>query len=305
MSNDGNFSILALDGGGARGIYPAQVLAGIEQTYGAKIKDCFDLLAGTSTGSIIAGGAAAGIPMEQIVKLFEDESPRIFRKGRLRLGLFRSKYSWKLLDKALKTHLPSVTLGQISSALMITSSDISTGRVYVFKSGYLKDLGEPYVRDGDILLKDAILASCAAPSYFDPAAVGGYLLADGGLWANNPSIIAFTEAVAKFGKNVDSIKILSIGTGHSTNMYHKERLWGVMTGWQHKKLISYSLSVQSQASANMSSLLLKDRYLRLDPEIDDWGLDDTKHLGNLKAFANRDFASSSEKIKGHLKGVSK
>ena len=93
-----------------------------------------------------------------------------------------------------------MTLGEISTPLMITSSDISTGGVHVFKSRYLKDLGEPYVRDGNVALSEAILASCVAPTYFDPMPVGDFLLADGGLWANNPSIIALTEAVSKFGR---------------------------------------------------------------------------------------------------------
>ena len=75
--NEG-FSILALDGGGARGIYGAQILSKIERALQTKIKDCFDLIAGTSTGSILAGAAAADISMANIVELFENESPRIF-----------------------------------------------------------------------------------------------------------------------------------------------------------------------------------------------------------------------------------
>lgn len=305
MNQENSFHILALDGGGARGIYAAQVLAEIERAYGVKVKDCFDLLAGTSTGAIIAGGAAAGIPMDKIVNLFEDEAPRIFRKARSRVGLLRSKYSRKPLDEALQKHLPNITLGEINSALMITSSDISTGGVYVFKSRYFADMGKPYVRDGHTKLKDAIGASCSAPSYFDPAKVGPNLLADGGLWANNPSIIALTEAVSTFGKNMDEIKILSIGTGHALNLYRSKRYWGLLTGWGGEKLVSYFLNLQSQASTNMSGLILKDNYLRLDPSIENWGLDDTKHLPNLKALAKQNFAQYTGKIQAHLKGAAK
>lgn len=304
MHQENNFHILALDGGGARGIYAAQVLVEIERAHGAKIKDCFDLLVGTSTGAIIAGGAAAGIPMDNIVKLFEDEAPRIFRNPS-RLSFFRSKYSRKPLDEALRKHLPSVTLGEIPSPLMITGSDISTGGVYVFKSRYLADMGKPYVRDRHTKLSDAIGASCSAPSYFDPAKVGPNLLADGGLWANNPSIIALTEAVATFGKSTGEINILSIGTGHATNIYRSKRWWGLLTGWEHEKLVSYFLNLQSQASTNMSGLILKDNYLRLDPVIENWGLDDTKHLSNLKALAQQDFAWYAGEIRAYLKGAAK
>ena len=290
MAQDSAFNILALDGGGTRGVYSAQVLASIEQETGAPVREHFDLIAGTSTGSIIAGAAAVGIPMAGVVKLFEKESPRIFQRRWLGSFHMRSKYSRRSLEQVIRSCVSNLTLGEISTPLMITGSDISTGGVHVFKSRYLKDLGEPYVRDGDVVLSDAILASCAAPAYFDPVPVGDFLLADGGLWANNPSIIALTEAVSKFRRLVEQVRILSIGTGHSVNLYSQKRLWGLMTGWGREKLVSYFLRLQSDASANMAKLLLADRYLRLDPEIETWKLDDTKHLSNLKALANRDFA---------------
>ena len=304
MDRNEYFSILALDGGGTRGIYAAQILAKVEQTLGVRTKDCFDLIAGTSTGSIVAGAAAADIPMAEIVRLFERESPHIFRKKRFVSKfsiLFCSKYSRAPLERVLEDYLPGITLGEISTPLMIPSADIATDGVHVFKSRFLNDLGTSYTRDGEVLLKDAILASCAAPTYFDPKAVGPYLLVDGGLWANNPSIIALTEALSKFGKRPEEVKVLSIGTGHARNMYTKGGRWGLLTGWGREKLISYSLGIQSQAATNVAKLILKDRYLRLDPEIDAWELDDTGHLGNLKALADRDFTHQAEAILGQTR----
>ena len=301
MVQDSAFNILALDGGGTRGVYSAQVLSCIEQETGAPVREHFDLIAGTSTGSIIAGAAAVGIPMSGVVKLFEKESPRIFRRRWLGSFHMRSKYSSRSLEQVIRSCVSDLTLGEISTPLMITGSDISTGGVHVFKSRYLKDLGEPYVRDGDVVLSDAILASCAAPAYFDPVPVGDFLLADGGLWANNPSIIALTEAVSKFRRLVEQVRVLSIGTGHSVNLYSQNRLWGLMTGWGREKLVSYFLRLQSDASANMAKLLLADRYLRLDPEIEAWKLDDIKHLRNLKALATRDFALRSKEVMNNLK----
>ena len=224
MDHDGRFSILALDGGGVRGIYGARLLARIEETLGARIKDCFDLIAGTSTGSILAGAAATAIPMADIVKLFEHESPSIFRKRRITTGLsilWRSRYSRDELDDVLQRYVHGTTLGEVPTPLMITSVDLATGGVHVFKSGYLAELGGPYDRDGEVLLKDAILASCAAPTFFDPKEIGSHLLVDGGLWANNPSIIALTEALSKFNKTIGEVKVLSIGTGHAPNMYRR------------------------------------------------------------------------------------
>ena len=302
MAKNDEFYILALDGGGTRGVYSAQVLACIEELNGAPLRERFDLIAGTSTGSIIAGSAAAGIPMSRVVKLFEKESPRIFKRRRLGSFHIRSKYSRRSLEHVVRSYVSDLTMGEIATPLMIMSSDISTGGVHVFKSRYLKDLGQPYVRDADVVLSDAILASCAAPTYFDPVSVGDFRLADGGLWANNPSMIALTEALSKFGRSVEQLRILSIGTGHSVNLYSENRLWGLITGWGREKLVSYVLRLQSDASSNMAKLLLTDRYLRMDPEIDSWDLDDIAHLDNLKAMATRDFALYSEEIAKTLKG---
>lgn len=302
MENEENFNVLALDGGGTRGIYAAQILANIEQNFQVSIKDCFDLIAGTSTGSIIAGAIATDIRMQKIVQIFECKASQIFRKKHYLSPLFiSSRYSKKPLEKVLDTDLPSITLGEIVTPLMIMGSDISTGGVYVFKSKYPEESNAVYVRDQDVQLRDAVVASCSAPLFFDPQKVGDSLLADGGLWANNPSVISFTEAISKFEKKIEQIKILSIGTGHTaTKMYNQRHRWGLLTGWGREKFISYILDLQSQASTNMTQLLLKENYLRLDPTIDNWALDDVTHLGNLKALANKDFTENARKIKAFM-----
>ena len=296
MENDENFYILALDGGGARGIYPAHILTRLERELSRPIGECFDLIAGTSTGSIIAGAAAAGVEMQKVVGLFENQAPRIFSRKRFDWGLLRSRYKRQPLSEIVQDCLPTLRMGEISTPLLITSSDISTGGVRVFKSSYLRDRGHEYVRDGDVQLGNAILASCAAPSYFDPMQVDEYLLADGGLWANNPSMLAVTEAVSKFGRPLLQVHILSIGTGKTSHLYERGRFWGIATGWGIRKLVSYFMDLQSQASTNMATLLLQNRYLRLDPAIENWGLDDTRRLDALKALADRDFTRNAGDI---------
>ena len=99
------------------------------------------------------------------------------------------------------------------------------------------------------------------------------------------------------------MRILSIGTGHSVNLYSENRLWGLITGWGREKLVSYVLRLQSDASVTMAKLLLADRHLRLDPEIEAWALDDIEHLDNLKALATRDFAIHSKAIMMNLKAT--
>ena len=301
MRSENAFNILALDGGGIRGVYAAHVLARLEDTLRVPVRECFDLIAGTSTGSIIAGAASVNIAMETLVNLFESQADRIFRRRRFSFFPFiGSRYSTHPLDRVIGEYVPEVTMGEVPTPLMITSSDISTGGVHVFKSRYLGDLGEPYMRDGQVRLRDAILASCAAPTYFDPRQVGDYLLADGGLWANNPTIIAVTEAMSKFRRPLGKIRVLSVGTGRAASFYTRSGTWGLLTGWGGPKLVTYVLGLQSQASTNMATLLLGDRHVRLDPEIKSWKLDDIKNLESLKSLADRDFTHYSKAILANL-----
>lgn len=294
------FYILALDGGGTRGIYTAQLLANIERAFQVQLRDCFALLAGTSVGAIIAGAAATGIPMEKIVYLFEKEIPQIFRKKWYRHPLFFSRYSKSSLAKSLAKHLPELLLGDIKTPFMITCSDLANGSGYVFKTGGYSHLPLHSPNDGasvlNVPLREAILASCAAPTFFDPSLIGNALLSDGSLWASNPSLAALTDAVSAFGKNLDEIRMLSIGTGHSQNMYKKHRKWGFLTGWGGQKIISYLLTVQSQTAAEMTRALLKENYLRLNPAIDFWELDGVGQLAHLKSLADGDFARFASEI---------
>ena len=113
MKNPDTFHILALDGGGTRGIYTAQLLAKIERAFQTPIKTCFDLIAGTSTGAIIAGAAVSDIPMQDIVELFDTETPHIFRRRWYRIPLFLSKYPSEKLAQILAAHIPATSLGEI------------------------------------------------------------------------------------------------------------------------------------------------------------------------------------------------
>ena len=300
MDNTDTFHILALDGGGTRGIYTAQLLTKIEQAFGIRIKTCFDLIAGTSTGAIIAGAAVSDIPMQDIVELFETETPYIFRRRWYRIPLFLSKYPNQKLAQIIAKHLPATPLGEIETPLMITSSEIAKSEVHIFRSNYERCHSELVPTNKDVRLRDAILASCAAPTFFAPKPVDNFLLADGGLWANNPSTIAFTEALSVFGKAAQEIRMLSVGTGHSVNMYHNRRGWGFITGWGGAKLTSYVMTLQSQASADMTKLLLKENYLRINPEIEFWELDTLTQLNNLKSLADRDFEKYATEIETFL-----
>ncbi len=304
------FKILSIDGGGFRGVYSAHLLNSIESKLSINLLETFDLIAGTSTGSIIAAGIACGIPASSILQLYKDHGPRIFCKrvhARLPIisGLFASKYRNKALKKVLKKTFGDRKLGDINKPLIIPSTDIGNGCVHVFKSKY--DPG--YVRDPDVLVSDAVLASCSAPTFFNPYKLNEYLLVDGGLWANNPSLVAVVDARKRLKIDLDKIKILSIGTGTVKQYYPQQggpikRLcgWGFMTRWGRDKLINTLLYLQASAASNMVGLLLNaDQILSLNFETDTaMEMDDPGLLDDLVSKADKEFTYKSDKIKAFL-----
>ena len=294
-----NFNILALDGGGTRGIYTAQLLTKIEREIGIPIRDCFDLIVGTSTGAIVAGAAVSKISMEEIVQLFDQEAPEIFKKKWYRNQLLFSKYSQDTLAEVIARHIPPILLSDVESPVILTCSEITTSDLHVFRS-YNTNQDNNNKKILDITLRDAVVASCAAPTFFSPKKVKELYLADGGLWANNPSLAALTEAKTHFGKALQQIKILSIGTGHSVSMYQKRNGWGFLSGWGGTKLISYVMALQSQTSAFLTQQLLDENYLRINPAIDFWDIDTVKHLDQLKRQAEKDFTEYISEIQDFI-----
>ena len=291
------FKILAIDGGGIRGAYAAHILKRITESFSVDFSECFDLIVGTSTGSIIAAGLSTGIPIKQIVDLYEIKGREIFKANILgNYGLIRSKYSKSGLREQLETVFKEITLSETQTRLLIPATDISNGTVHVFKSNYLNE----FVRDAKVMVKDAVLASCSAPIFFDPQKVDDYMLSDGGLWANNPALIGLVEATGKLNVPIREVKMLSIGTGIGRKYYdpaRAEKQWGLIN-WNPIKLVSVILNLQSVASQNMVQLMLpKERYLRINFETDQsLAMDDPQLVPSLKSKADRDFTHNSQKI---------
>lgn len=291
------FRVLTIDGGGARGIYPAHILKRIQESFDIDLSEHIDLIVGTSTGSIIASAIATNYPLDKIESLYEKDTKNIFKKRIFgRQGILRARYSKDYLYEKLNEAFGEVKLGDIKNRLVIPAIDISNGTVHVFKSGYLPE----FVRDTDVKLVDAITASCSAPSYFIPHKVGEYLLADGGLWANNPTLVGLTEAEGKLRQSRSDINILSIGTGIGHAFYDPgddSTHWG-LKHWG-SKLIDLTFNLQSSTVENIAGLILEDdQYMRLNfQETGKLELDNTKLLPRLKSIADRDFTYNSKRIK--------
>jgi len=294
------FKILTLDGGGARGLYSLHILKRISEEFKANLSSNFDMIVGTSTGAIIAAALSIDYPIGDLTKLYERDGARIFQRQRFSFhGYHRSKYKKDNLLAMLDSILGQKTMTDSKTRLVIPATDISNGSVFVFKSPYLED----FVRDADILLRDAVMASCSAPTYFDPQVVREYLIADGGLWANNPTMVGLTEALGKLKESITEIKILSIGTGTGHKYYKPDgstrKSWGLLTGWKGSTLIDMILNLQSASVENTVGLILDQKnYVRLTFSTDkDLRLDDLRLLREMKSKADHDFTYSAARIK--------
>lgn len=297
------FRILSVDGGGVRGVFPAHILQCMEKSFCASLYDTFDMIAGTSTGAIIAAAIAARVPAKRVVDLYETHGGAIFKKTWYRPGagiVSGSRYPNQRLRKHLNDIFGDTRLGDIKKPLLLPATDIKNGCVHVLKSGYCDE----FLRDKDVRLQDAVAASCAAPTYFDPFSIDRYLLADGGLWANNPAWAAVTDAKRRLGVKSEDIRILTLGTGHATRQYSNSKAsnWALFRGWRGKRLFDLFLSLQSQSAHNYLMLHLgKEQFVRVSFESDKpLKLDKPSQIGDLITRADKAFTHKSPAIKGLL-----
>ena len=211
------FRILSLDGGGIKGAFSASVLAMLEEDTGHRVVDHFDLIAGTSTGGILAIGLGLGMPARDILKFYADKGPTIFpgtslvtrTRGFLR-QLFRPKHSHEVLRQALTEVLGTRKFGESQCRLVIPTYDAVAGRIFVMKTAH----HERFKYDIDAPAVDVALAASAAPTYFAAAPFPEHHHAsyvDGGVWANCPALVGVTEAVGFLGQRLEDIDVLSIG----------------------------------------------------------------------------------------------
>ena len=281
------FRILSIDGGGIKGIFPASVLAEIEQRYlnGGSVADHFDLITGTSTGGIVALGLAIGLPARDIAKLYIDRGAEIFPSypstwyGTLRKrwdgarNFVYTRYDRNALAELLDETFGVRLLGETKRRLCIPSIDGRHGNVYIFKTPHHPD----DVKDQHEKMTTVACATSAAPTYFAPLESGGYRFVDGGLWANNPIMVGLVDALACFEVNRHQVRILSLGCGDepytvSDRMIERGGLWSWRTA------IEAAMAFQSENALGQARLLVgAERVVRIAPatfkppiRLDDW-----------------------------------
>ena len=293
------FKILSIDGGGIKGVFPAYLLMLIESELEkrkdgrTKIYQHFDLITGTSTGGIIALALSFGIPAKEIYELYLNNAKGIFgNKKSFFNQLFYASHKSDFLESLIQNKFKEYNNGidprlkDCKTDVCIPIYDLVRGNPSVLKTPY----HEAFTRDFHIPAYQAAMATAAAPTYFSPysnqytdlndVSKSFVNKVDGGVMANNPTLVAFLEAIKAFKVEVSDLEILSIGTGHKNfTDINSRKKWGLhywMIKDKRKRLIELFMQSQSQLVANYISLLHKgiDRredenfiYDRIDVEL--------------------------------------
>jgi uncharacterized protein len=309
--------VLSIDGGGIRGIVPALVLADLERRAGRPTADLFDLVAGTSTGGILAAALTLAGPdgrpryaARDLVGLYEEEGPRIFDRSLAKRvasaeGLLEERYDDGGLRDALRRYLGDARLSAALTDVLITAYDLEERAAFFFRSRRARRSPRH-----DFTLVDAVRATAAAPSYFEPQLVhdgagGRHVLVDGGVFATNPAMCAYAD-VARAGEAVELVA--SLGTGSLTRPIRLEdaRGWGQLE-WVRPILDVVFDGVADTVDFQLAQLLPPGGYVRLQTALreasDD--LDDVRPA-NLRALRReaerllREHAAQLDALAGRL-----
>lgn len=284
---DRHFRILSIDGGGIRGIFPATFLAGLEQRYlgGRSVAKYFDLIAGTSTGGIIAIGLAAGLTGNDLsdlylrrgCEIFPPPGDGLFGAAHRRLDdvrqYFQHRYDREGLMAILVETLGEKTFGEARNRLCVPSFDGRYGEVYIFKTPHHPD----FRKDRHEAMTKVAAATAAAPTFFQPLQDGGYTFVDGGVWANNPIMIALVDALSCFDVPRENVRILSLGCGDDPYVVDKPKIeHGGALAW--RDIIYAAMRLQSLNALGQTGLLIgAENVIRADAptseekiQMDDW-----------------------------------
>ena len=263
--------VLAIDGGGIRGLIPALVLTELERRAGRQAFELFDLIAGTSTGGIIACALCAPdpLPASELVKLYEDEGPNIFHRSifqRIRSaeGVIDEKYDDAALERALERFLGHKRLAETNPDLIVPSYDMALPGPYFFKTSKARETAA----GDDFPLSIVARATSAAPTYFEAAEAGERALVDGGVFAVNPAMCALAEVLNAEGVSARDVVLLSLGTGERTHKRSFDEIkdWG-LAKWARPILDVVFDGVSDAVNYQLERVLSADRYWRLQVEL--------------------------------------
>ena len=298
--------VLSLDGGGIRGIIPAVVLIQLEKKIqiktgnsSARLSDYFDLIVGSSVGGLIASllllpdkDNKPVYSANDILDLFLSHGKDIFKWDPAQsfksfFTLCDEQYPDKYINSILTEYLGSSRLSSLLKPALITAYDIERRKAIFFRSHRAK-LDNNY----DFYLKDVVRSTTAAPTYFEPALIKSlsntyYALIDGGIFANNPAMCGFVEALELIqNASPENILFLSIGTGITSKAYLYNQFKNAgLTKWA-KPLIEIIMTSSEETAHYQLTHIFKshgfpENYLRINIPLNSYD-EKTFMLDNVK-----------------------
>lgn len=269
------FRILSIDGGGIRGVFPAAVLAELEHRFlgGGSIANHFDMIAGTSTGGIIALALAHGMTAQQALNIYLERGEHIFppaagisRMTRLVRWLSKPKHNQAVLKGELLRIFGDKVIDAAATRLVIPSFEGRHGEPFLYKTPHHPD----YQKDRHKKFAHVALHTTAAPSYYPGVEDDGYIMIDGGVWANNPVMNALVDTLACYDVAREDVRILSLGTGESTFTVDERTRNGGIKHWAFLRSFNAAARAQSRNALGQAYLLVgKNNVTRIDvPESD-------------------------------------
>ncbi|XP_067635747.1 uncharacterized protein [Eurosta solidaginis] len=299
--------ILSVDGGGIRGIIPAMILAEIEKRAKKPISQIFDLVAGTSTGGIVVAGLCKkdrrGNPQysaNDLVELYKEDGPHIFKSSFFRRKILSwfsgTQYPYENIEFILEKYFGDDILKNTLNNVLIPSYDIHNNCPFFFKS---------WKEDRNFIkLKDALRATTAAPTYFEPKHLNvkqeKRVLVDGGVFAHNPAACAYANSKQLFPNA--QIVLLSIGTGRLSNPIKHEELGKI--GWV-KTLLNVMFASSLDVVNYQLDKIMDDRYIRIQSQltIASTEMDNvtSRNIKSLQLEANAAIEDNQEVIDGFVK----
>ena len=329
------FQILSLIGGGIRGAFVVSYLRELERRIGRPIAESFDLIAGTSTGGIIAAGLALGMSTDELYDFYANHGEKIFSprepyraKGIMRLifpladrvfrwrtgghldAAFRARYCPFALQAAFDSAYGDRTLNDITrTRLIIPSVNLTDGEPHIFRSCHLPRA----VHEKDVKISDVVIAATAAPTYFPHRRIRGRDYVDGGIWSNDPSLLGFAEAIRiqRLEQinvdhpiyDTDRIHLLSVGTGKSQFSLAPPGADAGLLYWAPRVAEVMGTS-QTQGVHLPLKFLLADRYEHVNFKMrEQWPLDATEYIPDLfemgRQRAEQNFQIISDRFLDH------
>lgn len=300
-------NVLCLDGGGSKGVYTIGVLKELEALLKKPLHEHFDVIYGTSTGSIIAAMIGLGYSIDEIKSTYFSIIPTVMKKSaaKNKTAAFKSELKSFFGDKTFvdfKTGVSIVAMNYTNEKPLIFKRDVN--QAYNLKSTFLPGFG--------CKISTAILASCAAYPIFEKVNVktqnqGDILAVDGGFVANNPTLFAITDATQSLNIPPAEVAIVSIGTGNFIEKPIGIKGW-VFQSLQYVRLFAKILSANTNTTEILTKFLFKNiPIVRINDSFNqpDYGTNmvesDLKKLDILHQLGRNSFAAHEDAIKSLFK----